>query len=65
MLIEYYFEIKHISKTDNARADIFNRRVELQRREKPSGIMLRLGKDKRIRYNHPQLAGTHEVLKSL
>ena len=27
--------------------------------------MLRLDKDRKIRYNHPQLTGTYKVLKSL
>ena len=29
MLAEYYFEIKYIKGTDNARVDIFSRKVEL------------------------------------
>jgi len=29
MLVEYYFEIKYIKGTDNARVDVFNRKVEL------------------------------------
>ena len=29
MLIEYYFEIKHIKGMDNARVDILSRRAEL------------------------------------
>ena len=29
MLIEYYFEIKYIKGTDNARVDILNRKTEL------------------------------------
>ena len=29
MLIEYYFEIKHIESTDNIKADILSRKVEL------------------------------------
>ena len=29
MLIEYYFEIEHIKGTDNVRADILSRKVEL------------------------------------
>ena len=50
---------------DNARADIFNRKVELQGREKLLDVILRLNKDKKIRYNYLQLAGTHKVPKSL
>jgi len=29
MLIEYYFEIKHIKGTDNARVDALSRKAEL------------------------------------
>jgi len=29
MLVEYYFKIKYIKGTDNAKVDIFNRKVEL------------------------------------
>ena len=29
MLIEYYFEIKHVKGTDNTRADILSRKIEL------------------------------------
>jgi len=29
MLVEYYFKIEYIKGIDNARADIFNRKVEL------------------------------------
>jgi len=29
MLIEYYFKIKYIKGTDNTRADILSRKVEL------------------------------------
>jgi len=29
MLVEYYFKIKHIKGTDNAKADILSRKVKL------------------------------------
>jgi len=29
MLAEYYFEIKHIKGTDNARVDVLSRKAEL------------------------------------
>jgi len=29
MLAEYYFKIKYIKGTDNARVDVLNRKVEL------------------------------------
>ena len=49
---------------DNTRADILSKRAELQGREKPLDVILRLDKDRKIKYNYPQLAGTHKVLKS-
>ena len=61
MLTEYYFKIKHIRGMDNAKADAFSKKAELQGREKPLDIILRLDKDRRIRYNYLQLVGTHKV----
>jgi len=29
MLVEYYFKIKHIKGTDNARVDVLSRKAEL------------------------------------
>jgi len=29
MLVEYYFKIKYIKSTDNIKADVFSRKVEL------------------------------------
>ena len=52
MLIEYYFEIKYVSGIDNIRADIFSRKAKLQRGEKPLGVILKLNKDRKVRYNH-------------
>ena len=49
---------------DNARADILSKKIELQGGKKPSDAILRLNKDRKIRYNHPQLAGTHKAPKS-
>ena len=56
MLLEYYFEIKHIKGTDNAKADVLSWKVELQGLEKPLRAMLKLYKDGKIRYNHLKLA---------
>ena len=65
ILSKYHFEIKYISRTDNIRADILNRKAELQGGKKPLGAILKLDKDRKVKYNYPQLAGTHEILKSL
>jgi len=52
MLVEYYFKIKHIKGTDNARVDVFSRKVELQGKEKIKGVILRMDNDGKIRYNY-------------
>jgi len=52
MLVEYYFKIKYIKGTDNARADAFSRKVELQDKEKVKGVILRIDEDSKIRYNY-------------
>jgi hypothetical protein len=62
ILAEYYFEIKYIKGTDNARADILSRKAELQSREKLLSTMLHINKDRKIRYNHPQILAVYEVL---
>ena len=65
MLSKYHFKIKYISKIDNKRADILSRKAELQGNKKPLSTILKLDKDRKVRYNHLQLTGTHKVLKSL
>ena len=52
ILFKYHFKIKHISKTDNERVDALSRKAELQRNKKPLGIILKLNKDGKVRYNH-------------
>jgi len=52
MLAEYYFKIKHIKGTDNARADMLSRKAELQDKEKIKGVILRMDNDGKIRYNY-------------
>ena len=52
MLIKYYFKIKHIKGTDNARVDIFSRKVELQSKEKIKGVILKIDNNGKIRYNY-------------
>ena len=47
-----FFKIKHISETENARADALSRKVELQGNKKPLGIILKLNKDGKVRYNY-------------
>ena len=64
MLAEYHFKIKHIKRSDNARADTLNRKKELQRNDKMSRVLFKESSNKRIKYNHPQLSGTHKALVS-
>jgi len=65
MLAKYYFKIKHIKRLDNARADAFSRKEELQRSDKISGALFKESSNGKIRYNHPQLSGTYKAPKSL
>jgi len=52
MLAEYYFKIKYIKDTDNARIDMLSRKVELQSKEKIKGVILRMDNNGKIRYNY-------------
>jgi len=52
MLAEYYFKIKYIKGIDNIKADILSRKVELQDNKKIKGAILRMDKDRKIRYNY-------------
>ena len=50
--MEYYFKIKYISGIDNTRADALSRKVELQGSKKPLGVILKLDKDGKVKYNY-------------
>ena len=52
MLAEYYFEIEYVKGTDNTRVDTLSRKAELQGKEKLLGIILRINKDGKIKYNY-------------
>jgi hypothetical protein len=52
ILAEYYFEIEYIKGTDNIKVDILSRKAELQNKEKLLGVILRINKDRKIRYNY-------------
>jgi len=52
MLAEYYFKIEYIKGIDNVRADALSRKVELQDNKKVKGVILRMDKDRKIRYNY-------------
>jgi len=52
MLVEYYFKIKYIKGIDNIRVDVLSRKVELQDNKTVKGVILRMDKDGKIRYNY-------------
>jgi len=52
MLVEYYFKIKYIKGIDNARVDALSRKAELQDNKKVKEVILRMDKDRKIRYNY-------------
>jgi len=52
MLVEYYFEIKYIKGTDNARVNALSRKAKLQGKKKIKGVILRIDSDGKIRYNY-------------
>ena len=64
MLTEYYFKIEHVKGLDNAKADALSRKKELQRSDKISEALFKENSNRKIRYNHPQLSGTHKAPKS-
>ena len=63
MLVKYYFEIKYVKGTDNIRADILSKKIELQGSEKLLDAILRMDKDNKIKYNYPKLAAVYKVLE--
>ncbi len=66
MFLEYYFKIKHVKGINNAKVDTLSWKAKLQRLEKPLGAILKLYKDKKIKYNHLKLIVIQEckALKS-
>jgi len=65
MLAEYYFKIKHVKGSDNAKINAFSRKEKQQNNNKVSGALLKLRENGKIQYNYLQLIGTHKTLKSL
>ena len=60
MLIEYYFKIQYTKGTKTAQVDALSRKVELQNNKRPSGAILRKGKDRLIRYNYSKIIAIRE-----
>ena len=52
ILTEYYFEIKHVKKSDNAKANTLSKKEKLQNINKILGVLLKQDKDRKIRYNY-------------
>ena len=48
MLAKYYFKIKHVKESDNAKADTLSRKKELQSNNKVLGALLKLRKNRKI-----------------
>ena len=44
MLAEYHFKIKYVKELNNAKADAFSRKKQLQNNNKVSGALLKLKK---------------------
>ena len=61
MLTEYHFEIEHVKRSDNTRADALSKKKELQRNDKVSRALFKESSNKKIWYNYPQLSETHKA----
>ena len=61
MLIEYYFKIQYTKGTKNIRVDALSKKAKLQNSKNLLGAILRLDKDRLIRYNYLKLIATKET----
>ena len=52
ILSKYYFEIKHINRTENVKVNALSGKAELQGNKKPLGAILKLDRDGKVRYNY-------------
>ena len=62
ILIEYYFEIKHIKGTDNAKADILSKKAKLYGSKKLLNAILHINKNRKIKYNYLKLIIVYKPL---
>ena len=53
----------YIKGTDNIKADILNRKAELQSNKKLLDAILHINKDGKIRYNYLKLTAVYKVLE--
>ena len=63
ILVKYYFKIKYVKGTDNAKADTLSKKIKLQGNEKPLNAMLYIDEDSKIRYNYLKLVVVYKVLE--
>jgi len=61
--VEYYFKIKYIKGIDNIKVDVLSRKTKLQNNKKIKGVILKMDKNKKIKYNYLQLAATQKELE--
>ena len=64
MLTEYYFKIKHVKGINNTKVDVFSRKAELQGSKKLLNTILRIDKNRKIRYNYLKLVVVYKALAS-
>jgi len=64
MLVKYYFKIKYIKGINNAKVNIFNKKVKLQNNKKVKEAILKMDKDGKIRYNYLQFIVIYKILIS-
>ena len=63
ILIKYHFKIKYVKGINNIKADILNKKAELQDNEKLLDAILRIDKDGKIKYNYLKLIVVYKVLE--
>ena len=61
ILAKYYFEIEYIKGINNIRVDVLSKKVKLQGSEKLLDAMLRINKDRKIRYNYLKLIAIYKT----
>ena len=64
MLAKYYFEIKYIKSIDNTKANTLSKKAKLQNSKKLLDAILRINKNKKVRYNYLKLAAVYKAFIS-
>ena len=52
MLVKYHFEIEHVKRLNNTKADALSRKKELQKSNKVLEALFKENNNKKIRYNY-------------